>query len=189
MEIIRCYLTKNPCFIGGRKIAVKGIMLHSVCYEQPSALPFIINWNHIDYDESCVHCFIDANDGTAYQTLPWDHRGWHCGSGINGSANDTHIGIEVCEPKKGMTPDGREAAKNAVKRTYESAVELCAMLCAYFSLDPLTDGVIISHNEGYELGLASDHNDPESTWTSYGADFTMDMLRQDVADRMSGKRN
>ena len=28
-----------------------------------------------------------------YQTLPWDHRGWHAG----GSANNTHIGFEICE--------------------------------------------------------------------------------------------
>jgi hypothetical protein len=25
--------------------------------------------------------------------LPWDHRGWHAG----GSANNTHIGFEICE--------------------------------------------------------------------------------------------
>ena len=30
---------------------------------------------------------------TTYQTLPWDHRGWHAG----GSANDTHLSFEICE--------------------------------------------------------------------------------------------
>ena len=26
----------------------------------------------------------DGNDGTVYQALPWNHRGWHCGSGSKG---------------------------------------------------------------------------------------------------------
>ena len=38
--------------------------------------------------------FIDANTGDIYQTLPWNHRGWHGG----GSSNNTHIGVEMCEP-------------------------------------------------------------------------------------------
>ena len=46
------------------------------------------------YDRACVHGFIDGNDGTIYQTLPWNHRGWHGG----GSSNNTHIGVEMCEP-------------------------------------------------------------------------------------------
>ena len=50
--------------------------------------------------EVCTHAFIGKlADGSVatYQTLPWDTRGWHCGSGSNGSANDTHISFEICE--------------------------------------------------------------------------------------------
>lgn len=36
-------------------------------------------------------------------------------------------------------------AKAVEKRTYEAAVELFAMLCKKYSLDPLADGAIISH--------------------------------------------
>lgn len=36
--------------------------------------------------------------GTVYQTLTWNHRGWHCASGKNGSVNNTHIRVEMCEP-------------------------------------------------------------------------------------------
>ena len=80
-ELVESILTKNPCYTAGRKITVKGLMLHSVGCNQPKASVFITSWNSASYDRACVHGFIDANDGTIYQTLPWNHRGWHCGSG------------------------------------------------------------------------------------------------------------
>ena len=94
MKLVQSILTKNPCYTAGRKINVKGLMLHSVGCPQPKASVFINSWNSASYDRACVHAFIDANDGTVYQTLPWNHRGWHGG----GSSNNTHIGVEMCEP-------------------------------------------------------------------------------------------
>ena len=98
MKLVQSILTKNPCYTAGRKITVKGLMLHSVGCPQPKASVFINSWNSPSYDSACVHGFIDGNDGTVYQTLPWNHRGWHCGSGSRGSGNNTHIGVEMCEP-------------------------------------------------------------------------------------------
>ena len=98
MKLVQSILTKNPCYTAGRKITVKGLMLHSVGCPQPKASVFINSWNSPSYDNACVHGFIDGNDGTVYQTLPWNHRGWHCGSGSKGSGNNTHIGVEMCEP-------------------------------------------------------------------------------------------
>ena len=94
MKLVQSILTKNPCCKAGKKIAVKGLMLHSVGCSQPKASVFINSWNRASYSRACVHAFIDGNDGTVYQTLPWNHRGWHAG----GSANNTHIGVEMCEP-------------------------------------------------------------------------------------------
>lgn len=94
MKLVKSILTKNPCYTAGRKITVKGLMLHSVGCPQPKASVFINGWNSASYNRACVHGFIDGNDGTIYQTLPWNHRGWHAG----GSANNTHIGVEMCEP-------------------------------------------------------------------------------------------
>lgn len=85
------HMTKNPCYTAGRKITVKGLMLHSVGCPQPRAEAFLTSWDSPDYKNACVHAFIDGNDGTIYQTLPWDHRGWHCGSSSKGSGNNTHI--------------------------------------------------------------------------------------------------
>ena len=155
MKLVESILTRNPCYTAGRKITVKGLMLHSVGCPQPKASVFINSWNSPAHDTSCVHGFIDGNDGTAYQTLPWDHRGWHCGSGSKGSGNNSHIGVEMCEPAcikytsgSNFTCSDTATAKAVAKRTYETAVELFAMLCEKYSLDPLADGVIISHKEG-----------------------------------------
>ena len=118
-------------------------MLHSVGCPQPKASVFINSWNSPSYDSACVHGFIDGNDGTVYQTLPWNHRGWHCGSGSKGSGNNTHIGVEMCEPAcikytggANFTCSDTAAAKAVAKRTYEAAVDLFAYLCRQYNLNP-----------------------------------------------------
>ena len=196
MKLVESILTKNPCYTAGRKIEVKGLMLHSVGCSQPSVLAFIKNWNSPSFDRACVHGFIDGNDGTVYQTLPWNHRGWHSGSSINGSANNTHIGVEMCEPSCITYVGGATfkcsdivTAKAVAERTYEAAVELFAMLCKKYSLDPLTDGVIISHKEGHSRGIASNHGDPEHLWSQLGMGYTMDTFRKAVKSAMGGAEN
>lgn len=187
MKLVQSFLTKNPCYKAGKKITVKGLMLHSVGCPQPSAAVFIKNWNSESYDRACVHGFIDGNDGTVYQTLPWNHRGWHGG----GSSNNTHIGVEMCEPAcikytggATFTCSDTATAKAVAKRTYEAAVELFAFLCSEYDLDPLADGVIVSHAEGYKRGIASNHGDPEHLWKQLGMDYTMDGFRKAVKAAM-----
>ncbi len=164
-------------------------MLHSVGCPQPKASVFINSWNSASYDRACVHGFIDGNDGTVYQTLPWNHRGWHCG----GSGNNTHIGIEMCEPAcikytsgSNFACSDKAAARAVAKRTYEAAVELFAMLCKQYNLNPAADGVIVSHREGHSRGIASNHGDPEHLWNGLGMGYTMDGFRKDVKAKMSG---
>ena len=189
MKLIESILTKNPCYTAGRKITVKGLMLHSVGCPQPSAQVFVRNWNKASYDRACVHGFIDGNDGTVYQCLPWNHRGWHCGA----SGNNTHIGVEMCEPGcirytggATFTCSDKATAQAVAKRTYQAAVELFAMLCQKFNLDPLGDGVIVSHKEGCKRGIASNHGDPEHLWTQLGLPYTMDTFRKAVKAAMDG---
>ena len=193
MKLVQSIMTKNPCYTAERKITVKGLMLHSVGCPQPNASVFIKNWNTPSYGTACVHGFIDANDGTVYQTLPWDHRGWHCASGPKGSGNNTHIGVEMCEPASirytggsSFTCSNLSAARTSVKKTYEAAVELFAYLCKLYGLNLTADGVIISHREGHARGIASNHGDPEHLWNGLGMGYTMNTFRKDVKEKMQG---
>lgn len=193
MKLVQSIMTKNPCYTAGRKITVKGLMLHSVGCPQPNASVFIKNWNTPSYGTACVHGFIDGNDGTVYQTLPWNHRGWHCASGPKGSGNNTHIGVEMCEPASirytggsSFTCSNLSAARTSVKKTYEAAVELFAYLCKLYGLNPTADGVIISHREGHARGIASNHGDPEHLWNGLGMGYTMNTFRKDVKEKMQG---
>ena len=193
MKLVQSIMTKNPCYTAGRKITVKGLMLHSVGCPQPNASVFIKNWNTTSYGTACVHGFIDGNDGTVYQTLPWNHRGWHCASGPKGSGNNTHIGVEMCEPASIRYTGGSSftclnlsAARASVKKTYEAAVDLFAYLCKLYGLNPTADGVIISHREGHTRGIASNHGDPEHLWNGLGMGYTMNTFRKDVKEKMQG---
>lgn len=192
MKINKQILTKNRCYTAGTTIKPHGLMLHSIGCPQPKASVLVNSWNNSSCGV-CVHGFIDGNSGDVYQTLPWNRRGWHCGSGSKGSGNNTHIGIEMCEPAcirytsgAAFTCSDKTTAKAVVKRTYESAVELFAYLCKEYGLDPTKDGVIISHKEGHARGIASNHGDPEHLWSGLGTGYTMDTFRKAVKAKMAG---
>lgn len=202
MEIIKEYLTRNPCwyanehpetqsngqdYVKYQKHGPEGGMLHSVGTPQPSASVFTKNWNRETYGNACVHAFIDANDGTVHETLDHRFRGWHGG----GSCNNTHFGVEMCEPDCIRYTSGAKfvcsdypRAREMATRTYKSAVQYFAMYFKEFGIDPLKPGSCISHKEGYKMGIASGHDDPEHLWKGLGLPFTMDGFRQDVADTM-----
>lgn len=186
MNLIQNYLTQSGCYMAGKKINVKGLMIHSVGCPQPKADVFMKNWNRADAN-ACVHAIIEP-DGDVYQLLPWEHRGWHCG----GDGNNTHIGVEMTEPATikytggaswTETGDG-ENTKAHVLATYKYAVELSAYLCKQYHLDPLADGVIISHSEGCKRGIASNHGDVEHLWSKFG--LTMEQFRKDIKETMEG---
>lgn len=184
MKLIKAIVTESDCYKTNEKIKVKGLMLHSVGCNQPSAEVFVKKWNKPDKDV-CCHALIDGNTGAVYQTLPWEHRGWHCGR----SGNDTHISVEMCEPSTIKYTGGSSWAdldptntKATVIRTYKAAVELFAYLCGAFNLNPLGDGVIVSHSEGYKRGIASNHGDVEHIWKKFG--LTMDGFRKEVKSTM-----
>lgn len=190
MRLRQQILTKNECYISGRTIQVKGVMVHSTGANNPKVARYVPgndelgrntggnHWNQPG--KLCVHAFIgkfaDGKVGTV-QTLPWNYRAWHCGSGNRGSANNTHISFEICE-------DGLK--DNAYfQAVYQEAVELTAMLCQKYGLDPLADGVVICHQEGYKRGIASNHADVIHWFPKHGK--TMDSFRADVARTMKGE--
>lgn len=189
MAIVTEYMTKNPCYQSGRTITVKGLMLHSVGCAQPNPRVFVKNWNSASYDRACVHGFIGEDE--AIITLPCLEtagkamRAWHCGA----SGNNTHIGVEMCEPGNIKYTGGASftcadltTARSFVRKTTEQAVELFAQLCKFHGLNPVQD--IVSHAEGHALGIASNHADPDHLWRGLGMDYNMDDFRRDVAERL-----
>lgn len=175
MNLRKLILTENACYKAGRKITPKGIMVHSTGANNPYLRRYVgpddgqlgVNEynNHWNQDrpggrQVCVHAFIGKlKDGSiaTYQTLPWNHRGWHAG----GKANDTHIGFEICED--GLTDASYFYA------VYKEAVELCVYLCKLYNL---TEKDVIGHYEGYQKGIASNHGDRKTGFRSMGRAWT-----------------
>lgn len=185
MDLRQRYLTRNECYKEGRRIRVKGLMLHSTGVNNPKLSRYVdapdlgpISPNHWNQPrpggrQVCVHGFIGKDQHgnvCTYQTLPWDMRGWHCG----GSANNTHIGVEICE-------DDLKDPKYFAE-VYREAVELFAFLCKKFGL---TEKDVITHSEGYKKGIASNHADVMHWFPKHGKD--MNDFRADIRLQLLGK--
>lgn len=217
MRLRKQLLTRNQCYIVGNIIKPKGVMVHSTGANNPKVSRYVPGDTEIGQSGSprwntyhaggrdigphafvadpetgscktcgggckCVHAFVgrfaDGGVGTV-QTLPWNRRGWHCANGRVGSANNTHIGFEICE-------DGLSDPEY-FRSVYQEAAELTAYLCKEYGLDPLADGVVICHQEGYRRGVASNHGDVLHWFPRHGK--TMDDFRADVARIMKGEEN
>lgn len=196
MELGQCILRENTCYQRNLEVADSryatfqsrgplGVMIHSTGANNPSLRRYLgpddgtigVNqygnhWNRPGLSV-CVHAFIGKDkDGIvrAYQTLPWNFRGWHCA----GDGNDTHVSMEICE-------DGLEDERYFT-RCFALAAELTAKICKQYGLDPLSDGVVLDHTEGYRAGIASNHADVGHWLKRWGK--TMDDFRHDTAQRM-----
>ena len=204
MNIIKCLFTKNDCYKAGRTMKPRGVMVHSTAVNNTSIARYVQpasddpnraalldklggnrygnHWNQsrAEYNakfdtnwSACVHAFVGKlADGTvdAVQTMPWDRVAWHCAD----DANYTHISFEICE-------DDLSSA-TYFSQVYAKAVELTAMLCKDYNMDPLADGVVICHSEGYQRGIANNHADVMHWFPKFGK--SMDTFRADVAAAM-----
>lgn len=192
MNLYKLLLTKNACYKAGKTITPKGIMVHSTGASNPWLKSYVgpddgllgnnqYN-NHWNQDKPggkqvCVHAFIGKlSDGSiaTYQTLPWNHRGWHCSSGWKGSGNDTHISFEICEDNL--------SDRTYFRKVYIEAVELCVYLCKLYGLN---ENNIICHSEGYKLGIASNHADVMHWFPRHGE--TMNSFRNAVKERLQAE--
>lgn len=185
MKIIEHILKKNDCYKAGEKIKVKGLMLHSTGANNPKLSRYIDDPDLGDFSSNhwnqakpggrsvCVHGFIGKDkDGNVktYQTLPWNYRGWHAG----GDANNTHIGVEICEDD---LKDGKY-----FDAVYDEAVELFAYLCKKYDLD---EKDILCHSEAHAKGIASNHSDVMHWFPKHGK--SMDTFRADVKKALKGE--
>ena len=195
MKLYQQFLTRNACYTAGKALKPIGVMVHSTGADNPYLSRYVLgneeigfnrngnHWNQSNAEwkqkfgdalNKCAHAFIGKtvnNEVAVVQTLPWEMRGWHAGMS---AGNSRYIGFEICE-------DGL-ADPEYFKQTYNTAVELTAMLCKKFGLNPLEDGAVICHAEGFRRGVASNHGDVLHWWSKF--DHTMDMFRWAVAGKI-----
>lgn len=191
MDLRKAILTANDCYKAGAKLSPRGIMWHSTGANNPNLKRYVpdldgrlgVNKYNNHWNQAkpggrnvCVHAFIGLDkDGkiATYQTLPFNMQAWHSGSN---TGNARYIGFEICEDD--LTD------KEYFNAVYKEAVEFTAYLCETYNLDPMGKDVIICHQDGYKLGIASNHSDVYPWFKKMGK--TMDDVRQDVKKVMSG---
>lgn len=195
MNLHKLILTKNDCYKTGRKQPVQGVMWHSTGANNPNLSRYIgpddgllgpnkynNHWNQAKPGgrNVCVHAFIGKlKNGivATYQTLPWNHIGWHSGYGPNGSANTLgYVGFECCE-------DGLNDPIY-FNNVCQEGIELTAMILQEYGL-PVNKTTVIDHSEGHKLGIASNHADISHWLRKHGK--TMDDIREDVKKVLEGR--
>lgn len=193
-ELGKYFAYKNWDYFSPVARTVKGIMLYSIENDCESVEEFINKYYNLQYlycaDNLCVHAVIDGHSGKYCHVLPWDWKGSHC----EGDMDETHIAVVMWLPL-----DSRKNGEAMVKKAWDSAVNLCAMLCNRYSLDPVgtevnKDGgtapyVIISQAEGrknFEGCYGS--NDPERLWTRFDSkEYNMEQFRKSVQSCITNK--
>lgn len=206
---LACMMTQSTCYKGTRRFAPKGILWHSTGANNPNLKRYVQpddnapdktqllallgrnpngnDWNHTSVQAGLNFWIGKLADGTvaAVQTMPWDYRPWGCGSGSNGSCNDTHIQFEICEDALTSQPYW--------EAVYREACEMTAYLCKMFGIDPkgtihyngLAVPTIIDHTGSHALGLGSNHGDVQHWSRRFGK--TMENVRNDVAALLAGE--
>lgn len=175
LDIKQCFLVNNDCYKQGRKIKPSGIVVHSTGADNPYLKRYVqpndgilgANTNKNDWNRSgvskCVHAFIGKdNDGNVriYQTLPWDYRCWGCASGKNGSYNNSFIQFEICEDS--LTDE------KYFNEAFVLAIKLCEYLCNKYGISISN---VVSHQESYKRGYASNHGDCDHWLKKFGKDM------------------
>lgn len=224
MNLIKCYQTNSTWYKGAVRNSIPvGILWHDTGAGNPTLKRYVQpletdanyqemlallgtnkyknDWNHIEH-EAGLNAWIGqlADGGIAtIQAGEWTMTPWGCGSGELGSCNGyikkngsrTYCGrhwvqFEICD-------DGYKDAEYFAK-VYQEAVELTAMICKEYGIDPkgtveyngATVPTILCHADSYKLKLGGNHGDVYSWFKKMGK--TMDDVRNDVAALLGEKK-
>lgn len=125
MEIVEKFITNNPRYKANEVKTKVGYVQHSTGTPGGTAASIINTFNKSSADAE-AHGIID--DTGIYQLLPYNIRAWHVG----GSANNTHVGVEVCEPQdtrfldanwKNLSQNSKNNTTFAVKAVQQELVD------------------------------------------------------------------
>lgn len=175
LPITETIIKRNDSYrYGSARQRTRYLMLHSTATKGILAHMWYERWNKSfrageTNRQVSAHAFVD--DKGTHQLLPWNWIGWHSG---NWGTNQISIGIEMCEDLN--------HTREFMEKTWENSVFLAAYLLRMHQLD---ETAIISHREGYRLGIASNHGDPEHWIGKFGRD--MNLFRSHVKSVLAGK--
>ena len=254
-SITQSLMTNNPRYKNQTKRNKHAYMQHSTGAPGVKAKDLINRWNR-NSAQAEVEFIIDETG--IYQIMPIGIKTWHCG----GSANNTHVGCEICEPENARFIDANwlalsygsknntkyavtmlqkelnawgykvdvdgsfgPATKSAVvafqkdnglkqdgsvglatlhalqKRqdsfmsynikenqayfedVYRKAIFTCTYVLNRLCVKNIDKNTIVSHAEGYKLGIASNHADVGHFFSKHNK--TMDDFRTDVKNYIS----
>ncbi len=166
---------------------VEGIMIHSTGCPGMSAEEFIDRYYrayYVDRDDNISsHAVIDCS-GKIYHILPWTDMATHSGGGYY----DSYISVVLCEPEAVSS----DSTNEEVDRVFNSAVELSALLCIIYGLEPMSRNytrdynVLIGHNEAHNaVNKNLGFKDPVEYWQMMNRNHSMDNLRSGVVSKMN----
>lgn len=165
-----------------------GIMIHSTGANNPYLKRYVPNdpkgligenkynntWDSPTVNKSVTGFVgkLESGDVEFVLTLPPGNLCWHSGKK---STNEQYCAIEICE----------DSLYDPVYfwATIVKLVEGIVYIAKYLKLDLSKPNSLISHAEGFDLGMASNHGDPHIWWDKYK--FTMDELRKLVETKMN----
>lgn len=221
MNLIKCFQTNSSWYKGAHTNSTPvGILWHDTGagnatlkrYVQPLTTDtnyqeminllgknkYSNDWNHIERSAGLNAWIGKLADGSiaTVQAGEWTTCPWGCGAGALGSCNgyvkvngvNTYCGkhwiqFEICD-------DGyKDPAYFAA--AYKEALELTAMLCKEFGIDPkgtvdyagIKVPTILCHADSYKLKLGGNHGDVYTWFKKMGK--TMDDVRNDVAEMLN----
>lgn len=210
MNLRKCLLTANSCYIANRKMAdgkPTGIVVHSTAannktlrrYVQPLKTDedyeaiiddlgrniYKNHWNRSKEEMKrsvCVHAFIGTNAKGLIRTYQTLPFDVCCW-GCGRAEKGSYNYDPTPRVQFEICEDGGRDEKY-FRKVMDEATDFCAYLCRTFSLKPES---ISSHRESHLAGYANNHGDPEHWMKNFGYD--MNDFRDEVKRKLSPSPN
>ena len=148
----------------GKPLAPQGIVIHSTATPGAPAINIRDYFNNHPEAKASAHAAIDWT--TIIEIIPANEKAWHAGA----TANNSFLGVELCEPKEHDTAKFMEVWNRAVWYT--------AKACKQYGWDV---SKVYSHAEISKMFHETNHTDPTSYFAEYDksfGDFKLAVIRE-----------
>lgn len=138
----------------GKPLQPQGIVIHSTATPGAPAINIRDYFNNHPQAKASAHGAIDWT--TIIEIIPWSEKAWHAGA----TANNTFLGVELCEPKE------HDPAK--FMEVWNRAVWYTSKACKQYGWDV---SKVLSHDEVSKMFRETNHTDPIGYFAEYGKSF------------------